>query len=78
MAKGKHSYAKQRRAEQAELDRRKKSGFREKLRAMPKRYFIDAMGAMALPFSHISIYIQLLYCTIIYLRMIGLASSMSQ
>ena len=48
MAKGKHSYAKQRRAEQAELDRRKKSGFREKLRAMPKRYFIDAMGAMAL------------------------------
>ncbi len=48
MAKGKHSYAKQRRAEQAELDRRKKTGFRGKLRAMPKRYFIDAMGAMAL------------------------------
>ncbi len=48
MAKGKHSYAKQRRAEQIELDRRKKEGFRGKLRAMPKRYFIDAMGAMAL------------------------------
>ena len=48
MAKGKHSYAKQRRAEQAELDRRKKSGFRGMLRSMPKRYFIDAMGAMAL------------------------------
>ena len=48
MAKGKHSYAKQRRAEQAELDRRKKTGFRAKLAAMPKRYFIDAMGAMAL------------------------------
>ncbi len=48
MAKGKHSYAKQRRAEQAEINRRKKSGFRGKLRAMPKRYFIDAMGAMAL------------------------------
>ena len=48
MAKGKHSYAKKRRAEQAELDRQKKTGIRGKLRAMPKRYFIDAMGAMAL------------------------------
>ena len=48
MAKGKHAYAKQRRAEQAELDRRKKEGFWGKLRSLPKRYFIDAMGAMAL------------------------------
>ena len=48
MAKGKHSYAKQRKAEQEELSRRKKSGFIAKLKAMPRRYFIDAMGAMAL------------------------------
>lgn len=48
MAKGKHSYAKQRKAEQEELNRRKKTGFITKLRAMPRRYFIDAMGAMAL------------------------------
>ena len=48
MAKGKHSYAKQRRAEQAELNRQKKAGVRGKLRSLPKRYFIDAMGAMAL------------------------------
>ena len=48
MAKGKHSYAKQRRAEQAELDRRKRKGFWSKVKTLPKRYFIDAMGAMAL------------------------------
>ena len=48
MAKGKHSYAKQRRAEQEELNRRKKAGFVARLKAMPRRYFIDAMGAMAL------------------------------
>ena len=48
MAKGKHSYAKQRRAEQAELDRRKKESVWGKIKALPKRYFIDAMGAMAL------------------------------
>ena len=48
MAKGKHSYAKQRKAEQEELNRRKRSGLIAKLKAMPRRYFIDAMGAMAL------------------------------
>ena len=48
MAKGKHSYAKQRRAEQEELNRRKKAGLVAKLKALPRRYFIDAMGAMAL------------------------------
>ena len=48
MAKGKHSYAKQRRAEQEELAKRKKSSFVSKLKGLPKRYFIDAMGAMAL------------------------------
>lgn len=48
MAKGKHSYAKQRRAEREELDRRKKAGFWGKVKSLPKRYFIDAMGAMAL------------------------------
>ena len=48
MAKGKHTYAKQRKAEQAELERRKKEGRIERLKGLPKRYFIDAMGAMAL------------------------------
>ncbi|MBQ4111610.1 MAG: PTS sugar transporter subunit IIC [Clostridia bacterium] len=48
MAKGKRSYAKQRRAEQAELDRRKKDSFWGRVKTLPKRYFIDAMGAMAL------------------------------
>ncbi|MBQ8911713.1 MAG: hypothetical protein IJY89_04010, partial [Clostridia bacterium] len=48
MAKGKHSYAKQRRAEQEELKRRKKGSFWSKVKSLPKRYFIDAMGAMAL------------------------------
>ena len=48
MAKGKHTYAKQRKAEREELERRKRSGFIAKLKGLPKRYFIDAMGAMAL------------------------------
>ena len=48
MAKGKHSYAKKRRAEQAELKRQKKVHIRNRIRSLPKRYFIDAMGAMAL------------------------------
>ena len=42
------SYAKNRRAEQAQLKRNKKSAFVAKLKSLPKRYFIDAMGAMAL------------------------------
>ena len=48
MAKGKHSYAKQRKSEQEELSRRKRTRFKETLKELPKRYFIDAMGAMAL------------------------------
>ena len=48
MAKGKNSYAKQRRAEQEELKRQKSSRIWERIKALPKRYFIDAMGAMAL------------------------------
>ena len=47
MAKGKHTYAKQRKAEQEELSRRKRSAFADKLKGLPKRYFIDAMGGMA-------------------------------
>ena len=46
MAKGK--YNKNRRAEQAELSRQRKSATREKIKGYLKRYFIDAMGAMAL------------------------------
>ena len=48
MAKGKRSYAKMRRAEQEELERRRKDSFWGKVKSLPKRYFIDAMGAMAL------------------------------
>ena len=48
MARGKNSYAKQRRAEQAELQRRREASFWRRVKALPKRYFIDAMGAMAL------------------------------
>ena len=48
MAKGKHSYAKQRKAEQAELKRQQKVRLRDKIKSLPRRYFIDAMGAMAL------------------------------
>ena len=46
MSKGK--YKQKRMAEQAQLKRQKKSAFKKKLRSLPKRYFIDAMGAMAL------------------------------
>ena len=48
MSKGKHSYAKQRRAEQEVLKQRKRDSLRNKIKSLPKRYFIDAMGAMAL------------------------------
>ena len=48
MAKGKHSYAKQRRAEQEELQKRKHDSIRSRIKGLPRRYFIDAMGAMAL------------------------------
>ena len=48
MAKKKQSYAKKRKAEQAELKRQKKVRAKDYLRSLPKRYFIDAMGAMAL------------------------------
>ena len=48
MAKKNQSYAKKRKAEQAELKRQKKVRIGEYLRSLPKRYFIDAMGAMAL------------------------------
>ena len=48
MSKGKHSYAKQRRAEQEVLKQRKRDSFLGKIKSLPKRYFIDAMGAMAL------------------------------
>ncbi len=47
MAKGKHSYAKKRRAEQEELARQKKNSFGETLKRYLKRYFLDAMGGMA-------------------------------
>ncbi len=46
MSKGK--YKQKRMAEQAELKRQKKDAFMQKLKSLPKRYFIDAMGAMAL------------------------------
>ena len=42
------NYAKKRRAEQGELKRQKKASFKATLKSLPKRYFIDAMGAMAL------------------------------
>ncbi len=48
MAKGKHSYAKRRRAEQDELTRQKKEARGNILTKYLKRYFLDAMGAMAL------------------------------
>ncbi len=46
MAKGK--YSQKRKDEQAELKRQKKEVFQKKLKNLPRRYFIDAMGAMAL------------------------------
>ncbi|MBE6653788.1 MAG: PTS sugar transporter subunit IIC, partial [Ruminococcaceae bacterium] len=48
MAKGKYSYAKKRKAAREERDQLKKSELKKKLKSLPKRYFIDAMGAMAL------------------------------
>ena len=42
------SYAKKRRSEQQELKRQRKTAIMQKLKSLPKRYFIDAMGAMAL------------------------------
>ncbi len=48
MAKGKYSYAKKRRAAREAKNQLKKAGFIAKLKGLPKRYFIDAMGAMAL------------------------------
>ncbi len=47
MAKGKHSYAKQRRAEQAELNRQAKEARGHLIVRYLKRYFLDAMGGMA-------------------------------
>ncbi len=46
MAKGK--YSQKRKDEQAELARQKNAAFKQKLKGLPRRYFIDAMGAMAL------------------------------
>ncbi len=46
MAKGK--YSQKRKDEQAELARQKKVAVKQKLKGLPRRYFIDAMGAMAL------------------------------
>ncbi len=47
MAKGKHAYAKRRRAEQDELARQKKEAQGNVFVRYLKRYFIDAMGGMA-------------------------------
>ena len=46
MSKGK--YNKNRKAEQAELKRQKQASGKNKFKALMKKYFIDAMGAMAL------------------------------
>ncbi len=46
MAKGK--YSQKRKDEQAELARQRKVAAKQKLKSLPRRYFIDAMGAMAL------------------------------
>lgn len=46
MAKGK--YSQKRKDEQAELARQKKVAVKQRLKGLPRRYFIDAMGAMAL------------------------------
>ncbi len=48
MAKGKHSYSKQRRAEQQELARQRKESRGGTFKRYMRRYFLDAMGAMAL------------------------------
>lgn len=47
MAKGKHAYAKKRRAEQEELKRQASAGRKGLLVRYLKRYFLDAMGGMA-------------------------------
>ncbi len=47
MARGKHSYAKKRRAEQEELQRQEHQSFKETVAKYLKRYFLDAMGGMA-------------------------------
>ncbi len=47
MAKGKHSYAKQRRAEQEELARQSRETRGNVIVRYLKRYFLDAMGGMA-------------------------------
>ncbi len=47
MARGKHSYAKQRKAEQLELERQKKEARGNVVVRYLKRYFLDAMGGMA-------------------------------
>ena len=48
MAKGKYSYAKKRRMAREGRKQQKRSEFIKKLKGLPRRYFVDAMGAMAL------------------------------
>ena len=48
MAKGKYSYAKKRRMEREEREQFQRTQLVSKLKSLPRRYFIDAMGAMAL------------------------------
>ena len=48
MAKGKYSYAKKRRMEREEREQFQRTQLLSKLKSLPRRYFIDAMGAMAL------------------------------
>ena len=48
MARGKYSYAKKRRMEREEREQFQKTQLLSKLKSLPRRYFIDAMGAMAL------------------------------
>ncbi len=47
MAKGKYSYAKKRREAREGREKQKKAELIKKLKGLPKRYFIDAMGGMA-------------------------------
>ncbi len=47
MARGKHSYAKKRQEEQAELTRQHKDSVKATIFKYLKRYFLDAMGGMA-------------------------------
>jgi len=48
MAKGKYSYAKKRREAREGREQQKKAELIKRLKGLPKRYFVDAMGAMAL------------------------------